>query len=127
MTIGLRNARVRERTPDRPEVGPGRGGSRPSVSSVVAAIPEPGDVRERRDAEGPAVVPVHAHERSEEVDLVLVADPALVQLLERVDEAGSGELGSPDVVEERDVGRQPFGDGVRERVVQRVTGHLRRR
>ena len=41
MTIGLRTPALRERTPDRPEVGPRRRGREAEPLELVAAIPEP--------------------------------------------------------------------------------------
>ena len=50
---------------------------------------------------------------------MLVAHPGLVQILERVEEAGRRELGRPDGVEDGEVGRLPLGDGVGQRLVER--------
>ncbi len=86
---------------------------------MLPAEPEAGNVGERGDAEGPAVVAVRGDERIEEVDLVLVTHPALVQVLERIEESGGGELRRPDRVEDREVGRLPFRDGMGQRLVQR--------
>ena len=61
-------------------------------------------------------------EGSEEVHLMLVVDPSLVHVLERVDEAGLGELGKPHVVEKGDIGRLALGDGVPEELVERGPG-----
>ena len=49
---------------------------------------------------------------------MLVPDPALIEVLERVDEARLGELGKPHRVQEREVGRLALGHGVRQELVE---------
>ena len=82
-------------------------------------VPEPGHVGEGGDAERPALVPVGGDERAEEVHLVLVSHPGVVQILEGIEEPGGGELRRPDRVEDREVRRLPFRDGMGQRLVQR--------
>ena len=55
---------------------------------------------------------------------MLASDPRLVEVLERVEEAGRGEFRSPDGIDDREVGRDAFGNGVRQHLVQRRTGNL---
>ena len=118
ITIGCGMAVPDERAGDGAELVPGRRRLEPDGLELAAPVPEPGDVRERGDAEGATLVPVRGDERVEEVHLVLVAHPVLVQILERVQEARRRELGRPDGVEDGEVGRLTFRDGMGECLVK---------
>ena len=108
---------------DRPELRPGARWLRCNGFELTASVPEPRDVGERGDAERPPVVPVRGDESIEEVDLVLVAYPLLVEILERIEKARGCELGGPDRVEHGKVGRLTLGDRMRQRLVECGSGH----
>ena len=95
------------------------GSLRRSPSTASRRYQQADDVRERRDGVCPPAIAVGCDERSEEVHLVLVADPAFIDVLERVDEARLGELGKPHRVEEREVGRLALGHSVGQELVER--------
>ncbi len=113
-----------ERLARRSQLGPG--GRRCEVDrlQLPPAVPEPARVGEGRDAEGLALVAVRPHERLEKVDLVLLPYPVLAQLLQRVDETGGRELGSPDRVDHGQVRRLALGNGMREGLMQRLARDL---
>ena len=81
--------------------------------------PQAGHLGEGRDPERLAAVAVGVGQRGEEVDVVLAADPARVEIVERMEESGSGELRRPDVVEHGEVGCLALGDGMAEHAAVR--------
>ena len=115
---------LRERVACFPQLIPGRRRVEAERLELSPCVPEPARVGKRRDAESLALVPVRPHERLEEVDLVLVAHPVLVHLLECVDEPGGRELGRPHGVEHCQIRREALGDRVRERLMERLERHL---
>jgi hypothetical protein len=89
----------------------------------LAAVPEPGDVGERRDPVGASRVAVRRNERLQEIAHPFAPHPFLVEVLEAVEETVDRELRDPDRVEDGQVGRLPVGDRVGQRLVQRGQRH----
>ena len=105
MTNGVAMPAVGERAGDGPKLVPRARRLEPELGELAAAVPDPRDGAERGDAERAAAGAIRRDQRLEEVDLVLVAHPVLVEILERVEEPGRGELRDPDRIEDREIGR----------------------
>jgi hypothetical protein len=102
----------------RDQLVPGPGRLETARIEDVAAVPEPGDVGLGLHRVPPALEGVGLDERVDHVGEVVVVQPAGIEVVERAEEPGGGELGDPDRVEQGDVRGSAFGHGVDENVMQ---------
>src|SRR5436190_18309231 len=119
----MQQAVLHRRTPDTSKLRPSSRRRQAKRVDGGTAVPEPGDVRKRRNAERAALVAVRLHDRLEEVALVLVPEPAFIEIVELAQEAVGGELRDPDGVEYREIRCLPLGDCMRQRLVKRPQRH----